>query len=140
MPAYRAIIDTLPHQLEFATSKNKFVALVGGYGSGKSFAVPLRCLQLLKFRRGLGKILVLSESHRMNQDNLLPLFFEIFSGYNIPYDYHKSDKIMNINLPTTKGQILFRSCDNARMIKGLTVSDFIIDEFDSIPYNNQISV
>jgi len=133
----RAIIEVLPHQRKFAESTNKFVAIVGGFGCGKSFSIPLRCLHLLKRRRGGGKILVLSQSHRMNEDNLIPLFDDLFDAYSIPYEYKKSSKIMSVKLQTANGQILFRSVDNEKRIKGLTVSDFIIDEFDAIPYNKQ---
>jgi len=66
----RAIIGALPHQIEFAEHDERYCAIVGGFGSGKSFSIPLRTLNLLKRRKGRGKILILSPTYRMSQDIL----------------------------------------------------------------------
>ncbi len=140
MCAKRAIIGVLKHQKEFAEYVGRYVALIGGYGSGKSFAVPLRTLQLIKRRRNKARVLVLSPTYRMSQDIILPLFRELFEAYGVVYSEHVSKSEIEVTMPNFAGTILFRTAQNYRLIKGLNVTDFIIDEFDSILYKNQILV
>ena len=48
----KAKIQALSHQVEFINSKDKFTALVGGFGCGKSHGGVLRTMHLLERREG----------------------------------------------------------------------------------------
>lgn len=51
-------LDALPHQAEFATASERYVALTGGFGCGKSFGVGLKVLNLARINAGFDGMLV----------------------------------------------------------------------------------
>ena len=122
----------LPHQIDFALSKDKFTLLIGGFGSGKTRAILYRYMQLSVLRKGKVKILLVSPTYRLIKDVDIPLFTEYLDDLGIPYKYNRSDYTITIN-DYIKGTIMFRSGDRPERLVGFECTDFIIDEFDTIP-------
>ena len=79
----------LPHQAAFLTDRTTAeLALVGGFGSGKSRALVLRSILLAAEQPGsIG--LVFAPTHRMASDVLLPVFHDSLAALSIPYKAFK---------------------------------------------------
>jgi len=125
------IKNYLPHQKEFATSKERYTAIVGGYRSGKTRAIIYKYIHLSVKRKGKVKLLIIAPTYRLLRDVDLPLFTEYFDEKGINYKLIKSDLKIKVN-DYVCGEIIFRSGDNPQKIVGFEVTDFIIDEFDII--------
>jgi len=159
----RAVIPTLPHQSQFANSgihsletfkqakaqglilPERYTGLVGGFGSGKSLAVPLRTINLLRYRQVLGQrgdILILAPTDGLLSEINIPDMEEFLDHYKIRWRYKPKSKarIIEVLTPQFAGLIRFKSAHVPERIVGFNCSDFIIDEFDIIPYKNQKTV
>ena len=132
----QADIDALSHQIEFINSKDKFTALVGGFGSGKSHGGVLRTMHLLERRKGKGLMLFVSPTYTLANDVNIPDFTEFFDTYKIPYRIKRAEHKI-ILTGHLKGQIWFRSGDRPEKIVGFDATDFILDEFDILNKNQQ---
>lgn len=133
---FKAKIPTLPHQIEFISSFEKFTALVGGFGSGKSFAAVLRTANLLRIRNGKGLVLFVSPTYQLANDVNIPDFEEFFDKYKIPYKIKRAEHKI-ILTGELKGQIWFRSGDRPEKIVGFDATDFVLDEFDILTLKQQ---
>jgi hypothetical protein len=131
-----ADIDVLPHQLEFIKSENKFTALVGGFGSGKSYAGILRTMELIKKRKGKALIIFVSPTYTLANDVNIPGFTEFLDHYLIPYKIRQSERKITLT-GYLKGQVWFRSGDSPEKIVGVNATDFILDEFDILTPKQQ---
>jgi len=159
----RAVIPTLPHQSKFALLgqhspeiffqyeaegkilPDRVCGLLGGYGCGKSLAIPLRVLSLLQYRRNLGQIgdiLVLAPTDGLLSEINIPDMEEFLDTYKIKWRYKPKSKsrIIEVLTPKYAGFIRFKSAHIPERIVGFNCTDFIIDEFDIIPYKNQKTV
>jgi len=133
-------IKLLNHQHEFAMDKGKYLAMVGGFGSGKSFADVYRGAELLKWRNQRGErpiILVISPTYRLLTDVNVPRFEMFFDKYHIPYTPKISQHKLIINSKTLGGELWFRSAVNHDKIVGFDATDAILDEFDTLPAKDQ---
>jgi len=126
----------LPHQKEFAQSKHRNTAIVGGFRSGKTRAILYKYIELSLLRKGKVKLLLIAPTYRLLSDVDIPLFTEYLEKKNIKYTFQKQDMRIIIH-EYIKGEIMFRSGDNPTRIVGFESTDFIIDEFDTIRYANQ---
>ena len=132
----QADIATLSHQVDFITSKEKFTALVGGFGSGKSHGAVLRTMHLMERREGKCLMLFVSPTYTLANDVNIPDFENFFDTYKIPYRVKRAEhKIILTGL--LKGQIWFRSGDRPEKIVGFDATDFILDEFDILTLKQQ---
>jgi hypothetical protein len=133
----------LKHQLEFANLKPdevKHPALVGGFGCGKTMAIPLRWLKLIEFRESQNKnceLMILEPTYTMVQDILLPLFDEFFETLNIKTKWSATHRNYSIYYRGKLHTAKLRSADKPRSLTGKNLTDFIVDEFDKIPYYKQ---
>jgi len=132
----KAKIQSLPHQIEFINSKDKFTAMVGGFGSGKSHGGVLRTMHLLERRKGKGLMLFVSPTYTLANDVNIPDFEEFFDIYKIPYKIKRAEHKI-ILTGHLKGQIWFRSGDRPEKIVGFDATDFILDEFDILTHKQQ---
>lgn len=130
----------LPHQVNFAVSKDRFVALVGGYRSGKTHALPWRYIIQATNRKFRGipmRKIVISPTFRILQDVVIPKYKEIFDIVGIIYEEHKSDYTIVVTTEQYEGEIKFRSADDPTKLIGLEATDIDIDEFDTLKKNKQ---
>ena len=156
----KAKIQALKHQIEFANIgivspdtfrkleshdaliPDRLSCLLGGYGSGKSKAVPARSLNLLKYRNILKQradILIGAPTDTMLTDINIPDVEEFLDRYRIRYDFapHSKRRIIRVKTPPFRGKIRFKSGHIPDRMVGFNSSDFIFDEFDIVPYKNQ---
>ena len=129
--------NTLKTQYEFGTidpRKYKHPLLLGGFGAGKTEAIPLRCITLIDWRakkqKVKAKIMIIEPTREMIRDVLVPTLDEYFNRHNIPHTYHKTHHDYTIFYKGYKFTFLLRSSDVPASLTGKTVTDIIIDEFD----------
>jgi len=116
-----------PHQNNFVRSKEKYPALVAGYGSGKTYAFVLKALAELG--RNPGKIILLAEPvYPMVRDVLQPTLEEILREVGFDYTYRASEMKYVVRWKTGHGTLLLRSAENWRRWAGLNLAGFGIDE------------
>jgi phage terminase large subunit len=116
--------DLLIHQAEFIESEALHTGLIGGYGSGKSFAGVLKtCIKLTQNKTNCAYYL---PTYSLIKDIAFPKFAETLSMLNIRYSINKSDK----DIITPFGEIKLRSMDNPDSIVGYEVGYSLIDEAD----------
>lgn len=136
MIKYKAKIKVFKHQLEFVKSNDTFTGLVGGFGSGKSFSLVLRAMDLIKRRNGKGRVLIVSPTYSLAEDVNIPDFEEYLDLYKIPYKKMSQRKIIILK-GQLKGRIWFRSGERPEKIVGINATDFILDEFDILNKKQQ---
>ena len=131
--------NALPHQIAFATAepgKVKHPAIVGGFGSGKTHGIPMRWLNLIKWRakhqRLKAKLMIVEPTYLLAKDALVPEMDSFFDAIGIHTEYHKTDHVYTIRMNRSEYKALIRSADNPSSLTAKSVTDFIIDEFDKI--------
>lgn len=133
--------NTLETQYRFATAdprKYKHPAIVGGFGSGKTAAIPLRWLYLINWRikeqRAICKMMIVEPTKEMVRDVLIPTLNDFFDRHGIEHKYHKTffDYTITLYKNNKKYQFtaLLRSSDTPEALTGKNLTDIIIDEFD----------
>jgi len=130
MQKLKAKIKALPHQIEFANYPGS-VAMVGGYGSGKSEGIVFRANNLIKKRKGKGLIVIGAPTYTLADDVNIPDFENFYDRYKIPYKIHRGKRKILVNGSVLKGEVWFRSYDRPERWVGFDASDFILDEFDT---------
>lgn len=116
-----------PQQTAFVNCKARFPAFVGGFGSGKTHALILRCMaKLFGDARDMAFYM---PTYGLIGDICYPRFEEIFRQIGMPYKINKSDHSISAN----GKRIIFRTLDNPDRIIGYEVSDSFVDELDTLP-------
>lgn len=129
--------NTLLSQKLFATADPMLIkhpAIVGGFGSGKTFAIPLRWLYLIDWRGKNQKtkcmMMIVEPTKEMIRDILLPVLDKFFDTHGIKHTYHKTFHDYTIHYKGMKFTAMLRSSDTPASLTGKTLTDVIIDEFD----------
>ena len=135
----KATVQALPHQIEFANITDRFSALVGGFGSGKSQGIVCRAMDRLK-RRDWAIIPIIAPTYSLVADVNIPDFEQFFDRYRIRYQFMKQHKRMIVNDGVLTGEIWFRSADRPEKIVGFDATDVMLEEYDIIPPAKQREV
>jgi hypothetical protein len=131
-------IQLLKHQHEFVTDiTSTTVALIGGYGTGKSVSLCAKAIYLASLNIGFTGAL-LEPTGTMIRDILVPTMNDLLEQYKIPYDY-RSSPLPEYTLRFKQGtsKILLRSAENYRRLVGANLAWVGLDEADTI--NKQIA-
>lgn len=131
--ARRIQYSQLSHQKKFQQSTKPKVFMTGGYGSGKSYALVMKMLQLCNVNKGLPGGL-LCPTLKMFKRDVLPLIRAICDENDIPYHFHKQD--FCLTFPDTKSTIyIFHAEDDGQSIRGPNLAFFLINEVTLISKN-----
>ena len=129
-----------PHQGEYVTSKHPHPALVGGYGSGKTYSNIHRTLNLLE-RRNKEKvkpfIFYAAPTYDIINTTYYPDLIEMLELLEIEYTENKALKQIIVTQKKLAGKIKLVSLDNFKYLVGFNATDGILDEFDVIPHSRQ---
>ena len=125
-------IDLTPPQSEFFTSENKFVAFVGGFGSGKSHTLFTKLL-VDKLNNPDVDLGYFAPSYQLIRDIAHVRLQNMLDEAEIPYKLNKADNVLNL---FEYGRILFRSMDIPDRIVGFEIGSAYIDEIDIMPFND----
>jgi phage terminase large subunit len=123
----------IPHQLEFVTDfRHRFLALCGGYGSGKTHAAVAKTI-LLTFRSPRRIHLFLEPTIPLLRDVAIPAWEELLETYEIPHKF-KSSPLPNyvLKLDTGDTAVFLRSIENYERMIGINAASIMVDEIDTI--------
>jgi phage terminase large subunit len=129
------IIDVLSHQEKFIFSNAKHTGLIGGYGSGKTYAGVLKTTLKKLAYPGIDVAYYLP-TYGLIRDIAFPKFRDLFDQFGIPYELHESAKEFH----TPYGDIKLRSMDNPASIIGYEVGYSLVDETDILPTDKMTTV
>lgn len=116
-------IELLPHQWEFMTSKDKFVGLIAGIGSGKSFVGSAYILsRVIQFPHALH--FIGANTYGQLRDSTLRAMFNLLDDKEILYEYNQSSGLLEF----CGGQVLCKSMENYDALRGFEIASFWIDE------------
>lgn len=119
--------DVFKHQNQFVSTRDKYPALVAGYGSGKTYAFCLKALA--ECGRNPGKTILLAEPvYPMVRDVLQPTMEEVLHKVGFNYNYKASEYKYTIYWNGGYANIIMRSAENWRRWAGLNLAGFGIDE------------
>ena len=119
--------NVFKHQNNFIRCKDKFPALVAGYGSGKTVAICLKAL--LECGRNPNKLILLAEPvYPMIKDVLQPTLESLMEELGFAFDYVASEMRYTVKWKTGQAYIILRSAENWRRWAGLNLACFGIDE------------
>ncbi len=123
-------IELNPAQSEFIEDRvHKAVALVTGYGGGKSFSLVLKMV-LLKLEYPEVDLLYVMPVFANYRDILIPLLQEITQGTNIGWDWNKSTGEIFFSCG---GRVILKSADDPSKMVGFNVGFVLLDELDTLP-------
>jgi len=133
----RAKISLYPHQYEYVTSKHPRCSIIGGYGSGKTYANIQRTMYLLKLRQGKAYIFYAAPTYDLIFSTYYPDLINTLDSYCIKYHEDKQHHTIIIDTPELHGTIKLISLEKYKNLIGFTATDGILDEFDVIAVNRQ---
>jgi len=120
-------VQLTPEQREFAAGDAPLVALVGGRGSGKTFAGAYRLLRRAEPGR---TYLVVAPTYTMLRDFAWPTLLDI--GRQIGCIHAVRHARMSVTL-VGGAEILFRTADRPDRLRGLSVAGAWLDEASLMP-------
>ncbi|WP_257657712.1 phage terminase large subunit [Parapedobacter lycopersici] len=128
-------VEVFKHQEDFLFSEAKHTGLIGGYGSGKSFAGVLKtCLKKIEYNQI--PVAYYLPTYGLIKDIAFPKFAEQLTRFGIQYTINRTDK----DITTPFGMIYLRSMDNPESIVGYEVGYSLIDETDILPTDKMTDV
>lgn len=117
-----------PKQSDFIFSQALHTGLIGGYGSGKTYA-GIAKTAIKKLQNPGISVAYYLPTYPLIRDIAFPYFQKFFADAKIPCTINKTDK----DVITPYGKIILRSMDNADLIIGYEVGYSLIDEADVLP-------
>lgn len=125
--------ELLPHQLAFIEDvTTPEIALVAGYGAGKSTSIVVKAIHLASLNIGYTGVVV-EPSFPMIMEPLLPLMFDALETYGIPYRFRKSpNPILTLRFEGGDSTILFKSAEQMDKLRGINAAWIIVDEIDTL--------
>ncbi len=126
-------MELLPHQLEIINDTDtRYLGLIGGYGSAKSYTAYAKAIQLAYLNVGFRGV-ILAPTNTLAADVTVPEFEDMLIDEEISYDL-KVSPLPSFYLHFEEGtsQILIRSGENYRRIVGLNLAWAIFDEIDTL--------
>ncbi|MCK5616947.1 phage terminase large subunit [Candidatus Pacearchaeota archaeon] len=121
-------LNPLVHQYDFTYSPYHNIALVGGYGSGKSEGGVMRALNK-KFEYPKNRVGYYMPTFDLLTLEVFPRFEEELDKIKVRHKVNKSRYFIDIK---DKGQLLFRSMDRPEKIVSYQHGDCVIDELDTL--------
>lgn len=129
----RILADCLPAQREFLADTHRIVGYIGGFGSGKSWALAAKILFLGMANPG-SVIMACEPTFPMIRTVLIPALDGALAHWNIEYDFRASPQPeYTINLPSGAVTVLCQSAENYQRIRGQNIAAAVWDECDTSP-------
>ena len=116
----------LKHQAEFIESKTINTGLIGGFGSGKTYAgISKSIIQMVEHQINIAYYLPI---YQLITDVAIPNFEHLLHEFGIDFETNKVEK----KITTPYGKIMMRSFDNPKTIVAYEVGYSVIDEADTV--------
>jgi len=125
-------LELLKHQYEFcADDETRYLALVAGYGSGKTFAFCVKTIFMAAANIGYAGA-IMEPTYGMIKRTLLPAMNEALQDLNIPYSFSKSDAVYTLHFAEGDCTVYCLSGENYSRMAGMNLAFFGVDECDTI--------
>lgn len=122
--------ELLQHQVDFITeTKTPFLALVGGFRSGKTYSLCYKMLYMMSINT-MADFALLEPTWSMVVRVLIPTMTGILEKHKIKYELNKGDGFFKIYMGNQVKVCWLLSAENFQRAAGLTLSCFGIDEAD----------
>jgi PBSX family phage terminase large subunit len=129
----RILADCLPAQRDFLNDKHRIVGYIGGFGSGKSWALAAKILFLGMDNPG-SVIMACEPTFPMIRTVLIPAMDGALAHWNVDYTFRASPQPeYTINLPSGAVTVLCQSAENYQRIRGQNIAAAVWDEADTSP-------
>lgn len=116
-------VRLLDHQWEFLISRSKFLALIAGVGSGKTFTIGHYLInRVTKYPKALH--FAGANTYGQLKNSTLSGVFNVFNDLEIPFSYNQSSGLLEF----LGGRVLCKSMENFNALRGIEVGSFILDE------------
>lgn len=123
------VIELTPPQEEFFLCEDgRYIAFVGGFGSGKSQALFVKML-LDKFQYPDVNLLYGAPTYSLIRDIAHDRLCNMLDRAPVKYNLNKAEQVLEIE---NYGKILFRTLDNPERLVGFEVFRAYIDELDTL--------
>lgn len=115
-------------QFDFVAAEEQFPAFVGGFGSGKTYALIARAIAR-KLAYPQQSVAYYLPTYDLVRTIGFPRFAELLEHCKILNRVNKTDATIDL---AGAGQILFRTMDTPERIIGYEVADSLVDELDTL--------
>lgn len=128
----RVMGDCLPAQKEFLEdTEHRILGYIGGFGSGKSFALAAKLILLGMDNPGQ-TLMACEPSFPMIRTVFIPAMEQALEQWEIEYDFRVSPQPEYLlHLPTGTTKILCQSAENWQRIRGQNIAAAVWDEADT---------
>ena len=126
--------DLLPAQRDFIDdTEHRIVGYIGGFGSGKSFALAAKAITLGILNPGT-TAMIAEPSFPMIRTVFCPAMDLALEKWEVPFEFRLSPQpIYTLKLPTGDVQLLCQSAENWQRVRGQNISYVLWDEADTSP-------
>lgn len=125
-------LNLLKHQYEFcADMENRFLALVAGYGAGKTEAFCVKTILMAAANVGYTGV-ICEPTYGMVKKILVPKMIEHLEKCGVPYDYWAGELKFVLHFEEGDTTIFCMSGENYQRLAGLNLAFFGCDEIDTI--------
>lgn len=122
----------LPHQEEFVFDlDHRFVAFVGGYGTGKTEALCYKAIYLAAVNYGKEGALM-SPTLGMSNRNVIPKLKQLLDDLTIPYKHKKAAGEIHLRFGKYTSVIHLLAAENYERLRGMNLAWVGVDEIDTI--------
>jgi len=121
-------IELTGPQSEFFTATEKYVAMVSGFGAGKTNTLVLKMLSD-KFAHPEVDLGYFAPTYPLIRDILYPRVAEFLEDMNHPYKINKAENTIYVN---GYGRIICRTMDQPERLVGFEIGNAYLDEFDTL--------
>ena len=130
----KILADCLPAQREFLNDEDhRILAYIGGFGSGKSWALAAKII-FLAMRNPGQTIMACEPVFPMVRTVLIPAMDGALEQWGIEYEFRVSPQPMyTLNLPTGTVKVLCQAAENWQRIRGQNIAAAVWDEADTSP-------
>ena len=123
-------------QTEFFTAQERFVAMVSGFGAGKTTTLVLKMLAD-KFEMPKVSLGYFAPTYPLIRDILYPKVTEYLEMMGVGYRINKAENNIYID---GYGVIVCRTMDKPERIVGFQIGNAYLDEFDTLKTENALQV
>ena len=132
----RILSDLLPAQQEFILdTEHRIVGYIGGFGSGKSYALCAKAIWLGMANPGT-TAMIAEPSFPMIRTVFMPAMELALDQWGIDFDFRVSPQPeWTLKLPTGEMKLLAVSAENWQKVRGQNISFVLWDECDTSPHD-----
>jgi PBSX family phage terminase large subunit len=130
----RILADCLPAQRDFLNDhSHRIIGYIGGFGSGKSWALAAKILFLGMANPGQ-TLMACEPTFPMIRTVLIPALDGALEHWGVPFTFRASPQPeYQIELPTGTITVLCQSAENYQRIRGQNIAAAVWDECDTSP-------